>query len=173
MIRPHVSTLDRLSAPAAVDAVFAGLSDQSRYLRFHAPVPRLTRAFRDRLVDIDGIDHAAVVARIGDRPIGIARLVRTGRGRAELAISVVDRWQRQGVGGCLLTALGELATRLGYTELHGDVLPENSAMLRLARRAFPGVRTVPDEDVIRVTYPLGWATAALTHEDVLADLLGR
>jgi RimJ/RimL family protein N-acetyltransferase len=173
MITPRVSTLDRLTAPAAVDAVFAGLSEHSRYLRFHAPMPRLTRAFRDRLVDIDGLDHAALVARIGDRAIGIARLVRTGCGKAELAISVVDRWQRQGVGRCLLSALGNLATELGYTELHGDVLPENTAMLRLARRAFPGARTVRDDDVMRVTYPLGWAMGTLTHEEVLADLLHR
>jgi len=171
MISPHVHALDRSTAPAAVDAVFAGLSEQSRYLRFHAPMPRLTSAFRKRLIDIDGVDHAAVVARIGEHPIGIARLVRTGLGQGELAISVVDRWQRQGVGRCLLTALAELATRLGYAELHGDVLPENTGMLRLAKRVFLGVRTVRDEDVVRVTYPLGWATAALTHEEVLEDLV--
>src|SRR3954465_14513091 len=98
MTGPSVHALDRWSAPAAVDAVFDGLSDHSRYLRFHAPMPRLTKAFRDRLVDIDGIRPAAVVATVVGQPIGLARLVETGQRRAEMAVAVVDRWHRRGVG---------------------------------------------------------------------------
>jgi GNAT superfamily N-acetyltransferase len=167
----RVHELDRFTAPAAVDAVFAGLSDHSRYLRFHAPMPRLTKSFRDRLIDVDGQSRAAVVAAVVGEPIGIARLVDVGCGRAELAVAVVDRWQRHGVGHRLLTELGELAGRLCYTELYGDVLPENTAMVRLARRAMPGVRTSREDDVVRITYPVGWAFATLTHEELLTDLL--
>ncbi|WP_222598515.1 GNAT family N-acetyltransferase [Lentzea tibetensis] len=166
-----VRELDRSTAPSAVEAVFEGLSARSRYLRFHAPAPRLTSAMRRALTDVDGHDHAAVAAVSGGRSIGIARLIATGCGRAEIAVSVADAWQRRGVGRRLLTALGDLAARLRYTELYGEVLPENDVMLRLVRRAFPGVRLVREDDVMRVIYPIGWASLTLTHEDLLADLL--
>ncbi len=170
MIGPSVHALDRRSAPAAVDAVFDGLSDQSRYLRFHAPMPRLTKAFRDRLVDIDGVRHAAVAATVVGEPIGLARLVETGQRRAEMSVAVVDRWHRRGVGRMLLTELAELAGRLGYLELYGDVLPENTPMVRLVRRAMPGVRTVIADGVVRYTFPVGWAFGEPTHEDLLASI---
>src|SRR3954469_6537729 len=124
MIGPSVRALDRRTAPAAVDAVFDGLSDHSRYLRFHAPMPRLTKSFRDHLTDLDGDRHAAVVAEVVGEPVGIARLVRAGPGSAEVAVAVVDQWHRRGVGRLLLTEIAELAGALGHLRLHGDVLPE-------------------------------------------------
>ncbi|HWO62261.1 MAG TPA: GNAT family N-acetyltransferase [Umezawaea sp.] len=170
MIGPSVRALDRWSAPAAVDAVFDGLSDQSRYLRFHAPMPRLTKAFRDRLVDLDGHDHAAVVAEALGEPIGISRLVRTGEGAAEVAVAVVDRWHRRGVGRMLLTEIGALAGGLGYLELHGDVLPENTPMVRLVHSALPGARTVHVDGVVHFTFAVGWAFGLPTHEDLVAAI---
>lgn len=159
--------LDRATAGDAVDAVFDGLSPRSRYLRFHAPVPRLTAAMRAQLVDLDGYDRTALVAESGRRAIGIARLCATGCGAAELAVAVVDRWQRRGIGTRLITALGELAVELRYTELHATVLPENLPMISLARRVFPGVRLTAEEDAIALRYPLD---PTLTHEELVADL---
>ncbi|HEX6343946.1 GNAT family N-acetyltransferase [Umezawaea sp.] len=170
MTGPSVRALDRWSAPAAVDAVFAGLSDHSRYLRFHAPVPRLTRSFRDKLIDLDGDRHAAVVAEVLGQPIGISRLVRTGRGTAEVSVAVVDRWHRRGVGRMLLTEITALAGGLGYLELHGDVLPENTPVVRLVRGAMPGARTVHADGVVHFSFPVGWAFGLPTHEDLLAAI---
>ncbi|CCH33938.1 GNAT family N-acetyltransferase [Actinosynnema sp. NPDC047251] len=176
----RLRVLDRADAGAAVDAVFEGLSAQSRYLRFHAPVPRLTGAMRRQLTDLDGRRRVAVVAESGDRAIGIARLAALGDAGeagaagevgdtvAEIAIAVVDRWQRRGVGSRLIAEIGRLATDLSYTELTGEVLRENLAMLALARRAFPGVRLDrSDVDVVRLSYSL---TFTLTHEELVADL---
>ncbi|GGP50432.1 GNAT family N-acetyltransferase [Saccharothrix coeruleofusca] len=163
----ELRVLDRATAGDAVDAVFDGLSPRSRYLRFHAPVPRLTATMRERLADVDGRDRAALVARSGRRAIGIARLSATGGGSAELAVAVVDRWQRRGVGTRLITALGELAVRLRHTELHATVLPENLAVLSLARRAFSGVLLTAEEDAITLRYSL---EPTLTHEELVAAL---
>ncbi|WP_433263320.1 N-acetyltransferase family protein [Actinosynnema sp. CS-041913] len=164
----RVRVLDREGAGAAVDAVFEGLSARSRYLRFHAPMPRLTAAMRRQLTDLDGRRRAAVVAECGRQTVGIARLAATDQGTAEMAIAVVDRWQRKGVGTRLITALGNLATDLSYPGLTGEVLYENLPVLRLVRRAFPGARLEPSEDeVIRISYPL---TSTLTHEELVADL---
>ncbi|MET1073081.1 MAG: GNAT family N-acetyltransferase, partial [Umezawaea sp.] len=125
-------------------------------------------AFRDRLTDLDGHRHVAVVAEVVGQPIGIARLVATAPGRAEMAVAVVDHWQRRGVGRLLLTELAQLAGTLCYTELHGDVLPENTAMVRLVRSAMPGARTVLQDGIVRYTFPVVWAFGAPTHEDLLA-----
>ncbi|OLT15437.1 hypothetical protein BJF78_01650 [Pseudonocardia sp. CNS-139] len=167
-----VESLDRAEAAEAVDAVFAGLSQQSRYLRFHAPVPRLPPSVRARLVDVDGRRHVAVVARVRGRPVGIARAIGGDGGSAELAVAVVDAWQRCGVGTRLLTALGALAERHGHRELRGAVLPENTGMQALARRVAPWARARFDGEVVQLTVPLGAAAWTITHEDLMADLLG-
>jgi RimJ/RimL family protein N-acetyltransferase len=160
-------------APAAFDAVFAGLSPRSRFLRFHSPLPRLSPQLRESLTDLDGHRRVAVLAEAGGAPVGIAQFVATGPDEAEMAVAVVDAWQRRGVGTRLLTALTELATDLGYTRLTGSVLPENAAMLTLAARLAPWPRPTWDGEVVRVVLPLGPAAWSITDDDVLADLLAR
>jgi GNAT superfamily N-acetyltransferase len=170
-IRP----LDRASAAHAVDTIFAALSPQSRYLRFHSPVPRLVGSVRDQLIDLDGRRRAAVVAEVagpeGPVPIGIARLVGDGSGTADVAVAVADAWHRRGIGRRLLVAVGELAGGIGYTQLRGSVLPHNVAMLALSRDAFPLSRHHFDGDTVELLIPVGAAAWTVTHDDLLADLL--
>lgn len=178
IVRPFLGLVEIRLLPAAealgvVDAVFAGLSPRSRYLRFHSPVPRLTPSVRARLADLDGHRRVAVVAEAGGTAIGLARFIATGAGEAEMAVAVVDRWQRRGIGSRLLTVLTELAADLGYLRLTGSVLPENAAMLALAAKLGPAARRTWDGDVVRVVLPVGPAAWTVTHEDLLADLLAR
>jgi GNAT superfamily N-acetyltransferase len=149
-----------------LDAVFAGLSDRSRYLRFHSPVPRLLSGVRRALLDVDGHRHIALVATAGATSIGIARCIDLGSARAELAIEVVDAWQGRGVGTLLLSALHERAVRAGYRELTAEVLAENDGVRALLRKEFPIQRVVRDGAELSLTLPLGdpWAWDA-------ADLL--
>lgn len=65
-----------------------------------------------------------------------------------------------------------LARDLGYRELYGDALRENTGVVRLPRSVFPGSRTTWADGVVRVSCPLHWASSELTHEDLLADLVG-
>ncbi|TQM04295.1 GNAT family N-acetyltransferase [Pseudonocardia kunmingensis] len=163
--------LDRADAAAAVDTVFAGLSPRSRYLRFHSPIPRLPAAVRDRLGDVDGRRQAAVVASACGRPIGIARVIGDGTGAGEVAVAVVDAWQRRGVGRELLTALAARAEEIGYSELRGSILPENIAMRGLAARVLPWARPWFDGDTVQFAAPIGPAAWTVTHEDLIADLV--
>jgi GNAT superfamily N-acetyltransferase len=176
MSAPVVHPLDRAGAEAAVDAVFAGLSPRSRYLRFHSPIPRLPASVRARLVDIDGARHAAVVAVAGSaptmsEPIGIAQVFGPGHGTADVAVAVVDAWQRRGIGRRLLTAVAALAEEIGYTELRGSILPENVAMQRLARSVLPWARPWFDGETVQFAAAIGPAAWTVTHEDLLADLV--
>ncbi|MFD9704044.1 GNAT family N-acetyltransferase [Lentzea sp. NPDC059081] len=168
----RVTELHRENAGEAVDAVFAGLSARSRYLRFHSPTPRLTSSARRVLTDVDGERHAAVCARVGGDPVGIARVIKTAGCGAEIAVAVVDRWQRRGVGRRMLEELTSVAARMGVAELHGDVLHDNHAMLALVKKVLPGVRLTREVDTVHLSYPLAWVTAEITDADLVNSVLG-
>lgn len=116
---------------------FERLSDESRYRRFLAPRGSLSDAELRYFTEVDHHDHEALVAIDPEtgQGVGIARYVRskTDPKSAELAIAVVDDWQRMGVGTSLATALSERAKREGITVFTGPVLAGNRLMLNLAR----------------------------------------
>lgn len=158
----------------ALDAVLAGLSPRSRYLRFHTPVPSLTAGMRRTLLDVDGHDHLALVAEAaGGEPVGIVRSIRDRErpDEAEIAIAVVDAWHQRGVGRALVTAAVERARAVGVGRLTARVLPENAAALGLFRSAFPAWLTHRDEDAIVLVGLLGRvADWSITMDDILGDL---
>lgn len=95
---------------ATVQAVFDGMSAQSRHDRFLRSVQRLTPGMLTALSDVDQRVHRAAVAWISGEPAGIVRLVSDGTGAHELAVEVVDRHQGAGVGRMLVeAALGHAA----------------------------------------------------------------
>src|SRR5438067_1631570 len=69
-----------------------GLSPRSRYLRFFAPVPRLSERLLDQMTQTDGHRHVAYVALTPDEAtaVGVVRYVRNGRDpqTGEVAIAV-------------------------------------------------------------------------------------
>jgi len=150
----HFRRLGGHDAPEVVDAVFAGLSDESRRMRFHIPIPRLPSYFRHHLGLVDGGRRAAVGAWLGVEPVGIGRLIRITSTRAEASIAVIDAWQRRGIGRQLLREISRTAVDLGYREIAADVLAENTAMLRLLEREFPDAQRRAARGVIHVVCPL-------------------
>lgn len=124
-----------------VREVFAGLSAASRQRRFHVPVPRLTDRMVTALSAVHPDAHVVVVAetRVEGlwRPVGIARAVRAGGTEAELAVEVVDAWQRRGVGRRLLHELHARVAAIGIEVLTSSILVGNRAMLDLLLEVFP------------------------------------
>jgi ribosomal protein S18 acetylase RimI-like enzyme len=125
--------------PAVVRG-FERLSEDSRYLRFLTPKPRLSPREVEYLTHLDGQDHFALGASVrtaeGWEGAAVARFVRVpGVPRcAELAITVVDDCQGLGLGGLLFERLIAAARERGYARLRAEVLHENRAMLALLRR---------------------------------------
>ena len=122
---------------AVLDAVFAGLSAASRFRRFHGAVPRMSTATRAQLAAVDGKRHIALGAFVDGEPVGIARVILVGPGRADLAVEVVDHWQGNGIGARLVREVVALGRSRGITEVVAEVLAENAAMRRVLATTFP------------------------------------
>lgn len=119
---------------------YLGLSMESRYARFLTPVPRLTAAMLDRLVDrVDDVDHVArlLVALDDGEDIAVGRFVRDRDDptRAELAVTVAESRQGSGAGSALTDGLVAEALARGVRTLTAMVHADNRAALRLMERA--------------------------------------
>ena len=114
-------------------------SAQSLYRRFMGA----KRGFSDRerafFVNVDFVNHVALVAVLkeADR----ASIVAGGRyivgepRTAEIAFTVVDGYQGQGIGAVLLRHLAAIGRQAGLKEFTAEVLPDNTPMLKVFERS--------------------------------------
>lgn len=121
---------------------FARLSTRARYLRFLAPSDRLSAGQLAYLSEIDHHDHVAWGVLDGDNAAAVGRWVRLDDepSAADVAVTVLDDYQRLGIGRMLLQVLAVSARARGIGDFHFDVLAENEAMLGLLR-SLGAVRT--------------------------------
>jgi GNAT superfamily N-acetyltransferase len=121
-------------APVLAEA-FERLSPQSRDLRFLGAKPRLSTHDLQYLTDVDGHLHEALGAidSATGRGVGVARFVRLDPQApvAEVAVTVVDDWQRRGLGTLLLEKLSERARSEGIERYTALVSGENRAIVGL------------------------------------------
>jgi acetyl coenzyme A synthetase (ADP forming)-like protein len=133
------STL-RLRAPVAEDAealvqFFSGLSEHSRYLRFHG-FPALGPSLVEPVLEPDWQDRGALVGSLEGRIVAVANWVRLRDPRAaEVAFAVGDDFQGHGIGTRLLEQLAARAAQAGIEEFVAEVMQENAAMLGVFRAA--------------------------------------
>jgi GNAT superfamily N-acetyltransferase len=124
-------------APVLAEA-FERLSPESRDLRFLGGKPRLSTADLQYLTDVDGHLHEALgaVDAASGRGVGVARFVRLAADApvAEVAVTVVDDWQRRGLGTLLLEELNERARAVGIERYTALVSGENKAVVALLDR---------------------------------------
>jgi RimJ/RimL family protein N-acetyltransferase len=133
LIRPVRGT----DAPLLADG-FARLSARSRWMRFLGGKKELSPAELRSLTEVDHYDREALGAldQASGRGVGIARYVRHAADpqAAEIAVTVVDDWQRLGLGTVLLTQLADRAREAGIHRFTALVSTENDAGIRLLRR---------------------------------------
>jgi GNAT superfamily N-acetyltransferase len=145
---------DRAGLLAAVGRT----SDQSLYRRFFAS----KRGFPDQEVDfyvnVDFVSHVALVALVEEdgQPVivGGGRYIVVLPCQAEVAFAVDDAHQGQGIGTAMMRHLGAIARNAGLKELVADVLPENTAMLKIFRASGLGIRTGQEPDATHVVLQL-------------------
>jgi acetyl coenzyme A synthetase (ADP forming)-like protein len=119
-------------------ALYASLSDESRYLRFFTPAPSELAASIGPRVELDA-GHFALVAEIGDRVVGVADYYRKLDDVAEVAFTVRDDQHGRGIGTLLLEHLAEIAAANRIHYFLAQVLSKNDAMRRVFADA--GFRT--------------------------------
>jgi RimJ/RimL family protein N-acetyltransferase len=125
-------------------AAIGRTSMQSLQRRFFVPKKGFSEREMTFFLDIDFESHVALVAQIDEdgHPViaGGGRFIVVQPGQAEIAFVVVDAYQGHGVGTILMRHLAILARDAGLKELIAEVLPENSAMLKLFKKF--GFKTV-------------------------------
>jgi RimJ/RimL family protein N-acetyltransferase len=119
-------------------SAFARLSERSRRLRFLGPKPRLSAAELTYLTEIDHRRHEALAAIDPDdgRIVGVARYAAEPAepGAADMAIFVIDAWQRQGIGTMLGERLVQRADENGIARLKATTFADNRAARTVLRR---------------------------------------
>jgi|HigsolmetaAR203D_1030402.scaffolds.fasta_scaffold00066_9 acetyltransferase len=131
-------------------------------LRFFTPMRQLTHEVAARLTQIDYDREMAFVA-IGDEPDGKGRSLQGAvrisadpdNETAEYGIMVRSDMKGQGLGYLLMTEILDYARERGIGQLYGEVLRENTTMLRMAEELGFQRSEVPDEPgVVRVRIDL-------------------
>ena len=89
--------------------------------------------------------------------MGVARAVRLALEPDvyEVAVTMVDAWQRRGLGRRLVERVLEAVAERGGRGVRFCVLPSNHAMLALLRALAPGAGATDEDGLFRVDLPLG------------------
>jgi RimJ/RimL family protein N-acetyltransferase len=140
---------------------FEQLSETSRHRRFFTVMPALSEQALTYLTAIDHHDHEALVAvapRSGQL-VGVARFIRNPRepDHADLAVVVIDSWQRRGVGTALLRELAQRAAEEGVRYFTAEILADNRPVLALAHR-LGGAETTSSGGVVSARIDLAAVT---------------
>ena len=139
---------------------FARLERETIYTRVFAHKERLTDEELRRLTAVDFVREVALVAtsatQDGDAIIAGGRYIvcDTAGRQAEVAFTVEEDYQGLGIAGRLLEHLVRIGRDRGIAELVADVLPQNTAMLRVfARSGLPMTQSRAD-GVVHVSLAL-------------------
>jgi len=138
-----------------LQATLRGLSAESRYARFMAPLRELSPQMLERATRPDAERELQLVAAVGEG--GQEKIVAGARYSAapgsrdcEFAIAIIDEWQGQGLARPLLESLMRAARARGFERMEGYILASNSRMLGLAKRLGFTEVTSPEGPTVRM-----------------------
>jgi acyl-CoA synthetase (NDP forming)/RimJ/RimL family protein N-acetyltransferase len=138
----------------AVRAMHAALSPDNMYLRFFSMSPRNADREAGRVCREPAPDHAALLAWLGDRLVGVASFELAERGTAEVAFAVPDDMHGRGIATLLLEHLVSAARERGLRAFTAEALLENQPMLGVFAAAGLPVRRQVTEGVVELTFPI-------------------
>ncbi|MGO1226489.1 bifunctional acetate--CoA ligase family protein/GNAT family N-acetyltransferase [Brachybacterium sp.] len=127
-------------------------SEHSRYLRFFAAMPKLSRRDLERFTNVDHADRVALVALVGAEIVAVGRYDRTEPHSAEVAFNVSDSRQGTGLASVLLEHLAAAARERGINEFTAEVLPQNTKMIKVFTETGFDVTRVLDDGVVMVSF---------------------
>jgi acetyltransferase len=137
-----------------------GHSEQTIRMRFFGMVRRLSHDNLIRLCQLDH-DRDVALAALHRGPDGRLHMIGVSRyhldpatGDAEFAVVVTDAWQGKGVGSYLMRRLAEVGRERGVKRLVGEVLRENTSMVRLMTALGYAIEVTDDPAVVRAVMVL-------------------
>jgi GNAT superfamily N-acetyltransferase len=141
---------------------FAKLDRESVYTRFFSYKQELSAAELGQIDVMDFVrDVMLVVTTTSDgreavvaSARSIARDEADGMQTAEVAFTVVEDYQGNGIAGRLLAHLARIARDNGIARLEADVLPGNTAMLTVFRKSGLPVTERREGGVVHLTLAL-------------------
>ena len=138
--------------------LLAHVSKQDLRFRFFDSIKEFSHQFLARLTDIDGVRAMAFVAidEASSELLGVVRL-HTGSNRetGEYAILLRSDLKGRGLGWALMQRIIEYAKSEGLSRIDGQILQENSVMLKMCRELGFKVKTdAEDRGVCDVTLML-------------------
>ena len=129
-------------------------STQSLYRRFFNVRRHFSEAETSFFLNPDFVRHVALVAIAEEdgKPViaGGGRYVVINPRQAEVAFAVVDQFQGQGIATALLRHLSSIARKAGLQEFVAEVLPENTAMLKVFENSGLSPKMTQENGVVRV-----------------------
>ncbi|MBE2242924.1 MAG: GNAT family N-acetyltransferase [Burkholderiaceae bacterium] len=160
---PAILRLMRPDDKERLIAAFAKLERQTVYTRFFAHLKELPAGPLDRIGRIDLVRLAALVVTVGsganEAIVGSATYVADtapdGVRRAEVAFTIEEDVQRQGLAGRLLAALAGIARRHGIERFEAEVLSANASMLSVFRRSKLPMTQRREGGVLHIEMELG------------------
>ncbi len=135
-----------------LQAIFDGMSLDARVQRYFTGMPRLPATMLAALADVDGVQHAAWLASVDERPVGVGRYAVVEPGVAELAFEVTDAHRGTGIGTLLLDTVTTVAVAHGVRRVRASLLPDNGPSRSLVTKV--GVRLSPAGSILEGEGPL-------------------
>jgi RimJ/RimL family protein N-acetyltransferase len=139
-------------------AAIGRTSTQSMQRRFFVPKKGFSEQELAFFLNIDFEKHVALVAQIDEDEfptiVGGGRYIVVRPGQAEIAFVVVDAYQGLGICTILMQHLAVLARNAGLNELIAQVLPENTAMLKVFKKFGFRPASKREPQVIQLTLQL-------------------
>jgi RimJ/RimL family protein N-acetyltransferase len=136
-------------------------SEETRYRRFFAPKRSFSEKEIEFYLNVDFVSHVALVAVLEEagQPtiVGGGRYIVSEPGSAEVAFAVDDPHQGLGIATRLMRHLVAIARATGLRELTAEVLPDNTAMLKVFERCGLTATTRREGGVVHVTMALNRA----------------
>jgi len=136
----------------ALQRFFERLTPEDIRLRFFAPLRELPDGHMARLLNVDPErELALVLEREGEGEVLAIGRIACERGvpeRAEFAVTVRSDLQGRRIGTYFLNRLIDFARERGVTEIYGDILAENAAMISVVEEL--GFRVEPLEETTAI-----------------------
>ena len=142
------------------------VSAESKYMRFFAPMPKLSEKDVKRFTNVDHHDRVAFVLTVGKKIIAVGRFDRipgkdNSGEEAEVAFLVQDAHQGRGIAQLLLEHLAQAGRERGVLKFVAEVLPENQRMIAIFRDAGYHVAGGFEDGVMRFEFPISSTDTSL------------